>query len=106
MNDGDFALLRRFVQERDEAAFSDLVRSHLDIVFATALRKVGEAGTAQEVAQNVFVALARKAWQFTPEDSLPAWLHRTALLESKHWLRGELRRRGPQQKAGRLGPDR
>jgi RNA polymerase sigma factor (sigma-70 family) len=103
MNDGDFALLRRFLHEGDESAFSDVVRLHLDIVFATALRKVGETGAAQEVAQNVFAALARKAWQFSPEDSLPAWLHRTALLESKHWLRGELRRRRREQTAAELG---
>ena len=50
------------------------------VVFATALRKVGEAGAAQEVAQNVFTALARKAWQFSPEDSLikmSKWLFRS-----------------------------
>ena len=100
---GDFSLLKRFLRHGDQAAFSALVRAHLDIVFATALRKVGEAGAAQEVAQNVFAALARKAWQFSPEDSLPAWLHRTALLESKHWLRGELRRRRREQAAAELG---
>jgi RNA polymerase sigma factor (sigma-70 family) len=103
MSDGDFGLLKRFVREGDESAFGNLVRLHLDIVFATAMRKVGEAGAAQEVAQNVFSALARKAWQFSPEDSLPAWLHRTTLLESKQWLRGELRRRRREQTAVELG---
>ena len=38
---------------------------------------------AEEVAQNVFAALARKAWQFAPDDSLPAWLYRTTLFEAK-----------------------
>jgi len=47
--------------------------------------------------------LARKAWQFAPDDSLPAWLHRTALLEAKAWLRGELRRRRREQAAAELG---
>src|SRR4051794_13937752 len=95
----DFEFLRQFACEGDQGAFSALMRRHLDIVFATALRKVGDEGGAQEVAQNVFLALARKAWRFSPEDSLPAWLHRTTLLESKQWLRGELRRRRREQTA-------
>ncbi|MBI2948188.1 MAG: sigma-70 family RNA polymerase sigma factor [Verrucomicrobia bacterium] len=57
----------------------------------------------QSCAQNVFVALGGKAWQFAPNDSLPAWLHRTTLLESKEWLRGELRRRRREQTAAELG---
>jgi RNA polymerase sigma factor (sigma-70 family) len=99
----DFDLLRRFVQEGEEAAFAELVRLHLDIVFATALRKLGDAGGAQDVAQNVFISLAQKAWRFSPEDSLPAWLHRATLLESRQWLRGELRRRRREQTAAELG---
>ena len=49
---------------------------YLDLVYATALRKVEDPGAAEEIAQNVFAALARKAWQFAPDDSLPAWLHK------------------------------
>src|SRR5262249_39569010 len=35
-------------------------------------------------------------------DSLPAWLHKTALLESKTWIRGEMRRRRREQAAAEL----
>jgi RNA polymerase sigma factor (sigma-70 family) len=99
----DYNLLQRFVRHRDESAFAALVRMHVDLVFGTALRKLGESGAAQEVAQSVFLALSRKGWRFCPEDSLPAWLHRTTLLESKHWLRGELRRRRRERVAAELG---
>jgi len=99
----DFESLRRFSREGEQSAFADVVRRHFDLVFGTALRKVEESGAAQEVAQNVFTALARKAWTFAPDDSLPAWLHKTALLESKSWLRGELRRRRREQTAANLG---
>src|SRR5436190_11834761 len=99
----DFELLQRFTRDGEQSAFADVVRRHLDLVYATALRKVEDAGAAQEVAQNVFTALARKAWQFAPDDSLPAWLHKTALLESKSWLRGELRRRRREETAAELG---
>src|SRR5215831_9100265 len=99
----DFELLQGFTRHGEQSAFADVVRRHLNLVFATALRKVEDTGAAQEVAQNVFSALARKAWQFAPDDSLPAWLHKTALLESKTWLRGELRRRRREQTATELG---
>ncbi len=99
----DFEWLQQFARAGNQSAFRELVRRHIDLVFATALRKVGDAGGAEEISQNVFSALARKAWQFAPDDSLPAWLHKTALLESKSWQRGELRRRRREQTAAELG---
>jgi len=99
----DFELLRSFVRQGEQAAFATVVRRHLNLVYATAVRKVQDNGAAQEVAQNVFSALARKAWQFAADDSLPAWLYKTTLLESRHWLRGEMRRRRREQTAAELG---
>jgi RNA polymerase sigma factor (sigma-70 family) len=99
----DFELLQQFVRHGQQDTFTAVVRRHLDLVCGTAMRKVEEQGAAEEVAQNVFAALARKAWRFAPDDSLPAWLHRTTLLESKAWLRGELRRRRREQTAVQLG---
>ena len=99
----DFELLKRFARQAYQSAFAEVVRRHLDLVFATALRKTGDHGAAQEIAQNVFAALGRKAWQFGPDDSLPAWLHKTTLFESNTWLRGELRRRRREETAAELG---
>jgi RNA polymerase sigma factor (sigma-70 family) len=99
----DFEWLQQFARTGNQTAFRDLVRRHLDLVFATALRKTGDAGGAEEIAQNVFGILARKAWTFAPDDSLPAWLYRTALLESKQWVRGEFRRRRRENAAAELG---
>jgi RNA polymerase sigma factor (sigma-70 family) len=105
MNDGrsDFQLLREFTRPGSQAAFAEVVRRHLDLVYATALRKVQDTGGAEEIAQNVFTILARKAWQFGPDDSLPAWLYKTTLLEAREWWRGELRRRRREQTAAELG---
>ncbi|HEY4416265.1 MAG TPA: sigma-70 family RNA polymerase sigma factor [Verrucomicrobiae bacterium] len=99
----DFEWLQQFARAGDQNAFRDLVRRHLGLVFATAQHKVGDLGGAEEISQNVFSILARKAWQFAPDDSLPAWLHKTTVLESKSWVRGELRRRGREQTAMELG---
>ena len=99
----DFELLREFTRHGDQESFAAVVRRHIDLVYATALRKLEDQGAAEEVTQNVFATLARKAWQFARDDSLPAWLYRTTLLEAKEWLRGELRRRRREQTAAELG---
>jgi len=99
----DFEWLQQFARAGNQTAFRELVQRHLDLVFATALHKTRDPGGAEEIAQNVFGVLARKAWQFAPDDSLPAWLHRTTLLECKAWLRGEIRRRHREQAAVELG---
>jgi DNA-directed RNA polymerase specialized sigma24 family protein len=54
-------LLRDFAERKPEQAFQALVERHIDVVFATALCRVNDAAAAQEVAQNVLIALARKA---------------------------------------------
>lgn len=99
----DFDWLQQFARAGCQDAFRELVHRHLNLVFGTAMRKVGDAGGAEEVAQNVFGVLARKAWQFDRDDSLPAWLHRTAMLEAQAWVRGEMRRRRREQTAAELG---
>jgi RNA polymerase sigma factor (sigma-70 family) len=99
----DFERLQRFTHEGEQSAFAEVVRRHLDLVFGTAMRKVEDPGAAQEVSQNVFAVLGRKAWQFAPDDSLPAWLHKTTLFEANTWLRGELRRSRREATAAELG---
>jgi RNA polymerase sigma factor (sigma-70 family) len=78
------------------------VKRHADLVYATALRRVAEATAAQEITQEVFIALARKAAWLGGEHSLAGWLHKTTLLEARQWWRGELRRRQREQTAAEL----
>jgi RNA polymerase sigma factor (sigma-70 family) len=99
----DREFLRAYAQGGSESAFQALVERHLDLVFATVLRGVSDPGAAEEITQNVFVALGRKAAWLSGETSLAGWLHRTALLEVKRWWRGELRRRRREQTAVELG---
>jgi DNA-directed RNA polymerase specialized sigma24 family protein len=56
----DTALLRLFVAEKSETAFTELVRRNLDMVYSAALRRVrGDSMLAQDIAQSVFTDLAR-----------------------------------------------
>src|SRR5579859_1090664 len=99
----DRELLRDYTEKGSESAFQLLVQRHLDLVFATALRRLNDSRTAEEIAQNVFVALARKAGWLRGENNLAGWLHKTTLLEVRHWWRGELRRQKREQAAVELG---
>ncbi|HTI69589.1 MAG TPA: sigma-70 family RNA polymerase sigma factor [Candidatus Limnocylindria bacterium] len=89
----DNTLLAAYATDESEAAFRAIADRHVDLVFATAWRLVGDRGMAEEISQNVFLALARKAPRLTGHKTLAGWLHRTAVLESSAKIRAELRRR-------------
>ncbi len=55
----DFELLRSFARAGDQKALADVIRRHLDLVYATALRKVGEARSLREIPPELFTILTR-----------------------------------------------
>lgn len=101
----DRELVATYAKDGCESAFRALVARHVGLVHATALRQVGDPGMAEEVTQNVFMALARKAPRLTGLETLAGWLHRTALLEAKARIRAELRRRRREDTAARLASE-
>ncbi|MEZ5327584.1 MAG: sigma-70 family RNA polymerase sigma factor [Verrucomicrobiales bacterium] len=86
-NPSDQTLLARYAREADEQAFKILVEKYTPLVFGVALRRTGQQPLAEEVSQNVFVALAQKAASLGSQRSIGAWLHRAATLESLRALR-------------------
>jgi RNA polymerase sigma factor (sigma-70 family) len=98
----DRELVLAYSSEGSEVAFRALVARHVNLVFAAAFRQVGDSGLAEEITQNVFVALARKAPRLVGHETLAGWLHRTAILESKACIRAELRRRRREETAASL----
>ncbi|MBX3731065.1 MAG: RNA polymerase sigma factor [Verrucomicrobiae bacterium] len=95
----DSELVGTYAREGSETAFRALVGRHVNLVFGIALRQIGDAGIAEEVTQNVFIALARKAPRLARHETVAGWLHRTAILECKARLRAELRRQRREQAA-------
>lgn len=100
MPDEDAQLLRRYVTENSEAAFTELVRRHLDLVYGVALRQVnGNAALAEDIAQIVFALLARKASALTARPVLGGWLYRASQCAAIDAIRAENRRRARETQA-------
>jgi predicted alpha-1,6-mannanase (GH76 family) len=70
----DTERLSLFVKHGDDGAFIALVDRYAALVTGVAMRKTGDRQTAEEVAQNSFAILARKAGQLTGRKDLAGWL--------------------------------
>lgn len=89
----DAELLRRYVEQKDEPAFTDLVQRHIGLVYAAALRRTnGRAHLAEEIAQTVFSDLARKAVALRGHPTLTGWLYRSTRYTAIDAARAEQRR--------------
>lgn len=90
----DTQLLHLYAGQRSEAAFAELVQRHLAMVYRSAARQLGpDSHLADDVAQSVFVLLARKSRSLLAHPSLTVWLHRTTRFKVSEALRAERRRR-------------
>lgn len=99
-------LLRKFSGERSEAAFRELVRRHSPLVYGTALRMLaGDRAAAQDVTQEVFTLLARKAGSLGGV-VLGAWLYRQTCRRASNHVRTETRRKQRELvAAAQMNPD-
>jgi RNA polymerase sigma factor (sigma-70 family) len=77
MNEPDDQLLRRYIQNDDRSAMDELVRRHIDMVYATARRQLQRnEHAADDVTQAVFMLLLRKA-KSVHRGQLAGWLLQT-----------------------------
>jgi RNA polymerase sigma factor (sigma-70 family) len=95
----DMDLVREFGRHHSEAAFTELVRRHLNLVYSVALRLTGNVGDAEDVAQAVFIILARKAVALPERTLVTGWLYEATRFTSVRLLRTNARRRRREQKA-------
>jgi len=98
----DVQLLRDYATRGVEAAFTQLVHRHTNLVYSAGLRQVGSPEAAAEIAQNVFLGLARGAKALVPrlaeEGSLAGWLCRSTRNLSLNFRRDEFRRQSRERK--------
>jgi RNA polymerase sigma factor (sigma-70 family) len=88
----DAALLNDWARAGCEASFRRLVERHAGLVFGTARRIVRDTPVAEDVAQQVFLHLAREAGKLDASRGLAGWLHRTTTFAAMNARRSERRR--------------
>ena len=84
-------LLDRLI-ERDEQAFSEIVRLHGDKVFSLIYRMLGNRQEAEDVAQDVFITVFKTIESFRGEAKFTTWLLRIAANHAKNRIKHLARR--------------
>ena len=92
MTASDLDLLKHYARDNAQDAFAEIVRRHLDLVHAAALRQVRSPQLAEEVAQSVFADLARQTHRLAPDTILSAWLYEITRRTAIDVVRREARR--------------
>ena len=72
--------------------FTCLVKKYIDTVFRIALGYTKSATDAEDIVQDVFLALLKEKKDFDSEEHIRYWLIRVAVNEGKKWLRSPWRR--------------
>ncbi len=84
----DEELVRLFLETKDEAAFNEIVNRYGDKIYRLALRITGNHSDADDVLQEVFLAM-EKLHTFREESKFSTWLYRVAANASFMHLRAK-----------------
>ena len=95
----DWDCLRHFVEKGSQEAFERLVCRYVDLVFSAAIRQVRDPHLAEDVTQNTFIALSKKARSLRPAPSLAGWLLVTTRFIALDTLKIEARRKRREREA-------
>jgi RNA polymerase sigma-70 factor (ECF subfamily) len=91
MSELERSLLRR-LRERDERAFRELVTQHRDRVYNVCYRMMGNRSEAEDVAQEVFIAVFKTIDSFREESKFSTWLYRVSVNHCKNRIKYLARR--------------
>jgi RNA polymerase sigma factor (sigma-70 family) len=93
MDNDEWELVREFVRSRSDAAFAEVVRRYVRLVYGRCARQLGDPHAAEDVTQGVFLVLADRAAGLSRDVPLGAWLYRVAGLACRNEVRMRSRRR-------------
>lgn len=91
--------LIRGLRAREEAAFTEVVLMYQHKVFNICFRMVGDRQEAEDVAQEVFIAIFKSIEGFRGDSSFSTWIYRVAVNRSKNRLKYLGRRSHKQHQA-------
>jgi RNA polymerase sigma factor (sigma-70 family) len=100
----DHELLQDFARNASQEAFRSVVERHVNAVYAAARRQTRDPQLAEDVAQVVFIVLARKAAKLDRNTPLAGWLMKTTFFACRDAIKAETRRRRHEQKAASMKP--
>lgn len=86
MTDLERELLRR-LRSRDERAFRELIDLYRDRVFNVTFRMLGDRAEAEDIAQEVFIAVFKTIDTFREESKFSTWLYRVAVNHTKNRIK-------------------
>src|SRR5229473_8244820 len=99
LTDGD--LVKRYLQQRDEAAFEALVRRHGPMVMGVCRRVLHTSHDAEDAFQATFLVLVRKASTLRSPGLVANWLHGVAYRTALHARKHSAKRRAKEAKVVR-----
>ncbi len=82
----EYRLVRR-IAAGDERAFDELYHTYSPLVFNYVLRLVNEGAIAEELLQEIFLAVWQGADRFREQAQVKTWLLRIAHHQAVSWLR-------------------
>ena len=101
MEASDQILLNEFLRGKEQA-FRVLSERHMNLVYGVAMRNLLDPALAEEVVQDVFILLAKKARKLASHPCIAGWLHTT----SRNVARDARRKRlGHQRKLARFAAE-
>ncbi len=79
--------LIKALQEKDQAAFKELVENYQQMVFNTVLSIVQQEQEAEDISQEVFIQVYISINDFRQDAKLSTWIYRIATTKALDWAR-------------------
>ncbi len=95
----DWQLLNDYAERNSEEAFRALVDRYAGLAYHAALNRCGNPSLSEEIAQAVFIALARKAKTISRDATLSGWIFEATRFAAMNLARAEARRKFYEQEA-------